>query len=59
MSVYDATIVPQRQRNVLTCFNEKQKVQIKTVKMENFSIHPPTWPTPILEIVTNTNLTAL
>ena len=57
MSVCDATIVPQRQRNVLTCFNEK--VQIKNVKMETFSIHPPTWPAPILEIVTNTNLTAL
>ena len=41
MSVYDATIVPQRQRNVLTCFNEKQKVQIKALKMETFSIHPP------------------
>ena len=57
MFLYDATIVPQRQRNVLTCFNGK--VQIKTVKMETFSIHPPTWPAPILEIVTNTNLTAL
>ena len=58
MSVCDATIVPQRQRNVLTCFNEK--VQIKNVKMETFSIHPPTWPAPILlEIVTNTNLTIL
>ena len=57
MSVYDANIVRQRQRNVLTCFNEK--VQIKTVKMETFSIHPPTWPAPILETVTNTNLTAL
>ena len=57
MSAYDATIVPQRQRNVLTCFNEK--VHIKTVKMETFSIQPPTWPAPILEIVTNANLTAL
>ena len=57
MSIYDVAIVPQRQRNVLTCFNEK--VQIKNVKMETFSIHPPTWPAPILEIVTNTNLTTL
>ena len=57
MSIYDAAIVPQRQRNVLICFNEK--VQIKNVKMETFSIHPPTWPAPILEIVTNTNLTTL
>ena len=57
MSVCDATIVPQRQRNVLTCFNEK--VQIKNVKMETFSIHPPIWPAPILEIVTNTNRTIL
>ena len=46
MSIYDAAIVPQRQRNVLICFNEK--VQIKNVKMETFSIHPPTWPAPIL-----------
>ena len=46
MSVYDATIVPQRQGSVLTCFNEK--VRIKNVKIETFSIHPPTWPAPIL-----------
>ena len=57
MSVYDATIVPQRRRNVSTCFNKK--VQIKTVKVETFSIHPPIWPAPILEVVTNANLTAL
>ena len=55
MSVCDATIVPQRQRNVLTCFNEK--VQIKNVKMETLSICPPACPAPILEIVANTNLT--
>ena len=53
MSVYDVTIVPQRQRNVLTCFNEK--VQIKTVKMETF-LYPSTHlGSPYLEIVTNTN----
>ena len=58
MSVYDGNIVPQRQRNVLTCFNEK--VQIKNVKMETLSISPPTpLPAPILEIATNTNLTIL
>ena len=57
MSVYDATILPQRQRSVLTCSNEK--VQIKTFKMETFSVHLPTSPAPILEIVTITNLTAL
>ena len=50
MSVYDVTIVPERQINVLTCFNEK--VQIKNVKMETLSIYPPppssppTWPAP-------------
>ena len=36
MSVYDATIVSQRVRNALTCFNEK--VRVKNVKMEAFSI---------------------
>ena len=36
MSVYDVTIVPERQINVITCFNEK--VQIKNVKMETLSI---------------------
>ena len=39
MSVYDATIVSQRVRNVLTCFNEK--VQTKNVKMETLAIFPP------------------
>ena len=29
----------QRERNALTCFNEK--AQINNVKMENFSFHPP------------------
>ena len=58
MFVYDGNIVPQRQRNVLTCFNEKG--QIKNVKMETLSISPPTrLPAPILESATNTNLTIL
>ena len=32
-------IVLQRERNALTCFNEK--VQITNFKIETFSIHPP------------------
>ena len=32
-------IVSQRERNDLTCFNEK--VQINNIKMETFSFHPP------------------
>ena len=32
-------IVSQRERNALTCFNEK--VQINNIKMETFSIRPP------------------
>ena len=31
--------VSQRERNALICFNEK--FQIKNVKMETFSFHPP------------------
>ena len=42
MSVYDVIIVPERQINVLTCFNEK--VQIKNVKMETLSVSPPPLP---------------
>ena len=38
ISAYDATIVWQKERHALTCFNEK--VQIKNVKMETFSIRP-------------------
>ena len=58
-NVYDATIVSQRERNALTCFNEK--VQFKNVKMEPFSIRLPAFASPpILAIVTNTtNLTIL
>ena len=41
-----------KDKDILTCFNEK--VQIKTAKTEPFSLHPPTWPAPILETVTNT-----
>ena len=39
MSVYDATIVSQMVRNVLTSFNGK--VQNEKVKMETFPIPPP------------------
>ena len=39
MSVYDATIVWQKERHALTCFNEK--VQIKNVKMETCDQHKP------------------
>ena len=45
----------QRERNALTCFNEK--VQINIIKMETFSFHPPACLPLILAIVTNTNLT--
>ena len=38
MSIYDVTIVSQRVKNVLTCFNEI--VQVKNVKMETFPIFP-------------------
>ena len=31
MSAYDTTVVSQRERNILTCFNEK--VQIKNVNL--------------------------
>ena len=38
---YDATVVSQRERNALTCFNEK--VYIKNVKMKTFCIRPPAY----------------
>ena len=51
-------IVSQRERNALTCFNEK--FQINNVKMKTFSFHPPAClPAFILAILTNTNPTNL
>ena len=60
VSAYDATTVSQRERNALTCFNEK-KVQIKNVKNGNFHYPPTCLPALILAIMmTNTtNLTIL
>ena len=49
-------IESQKERNALTCFNEK--VQINNVKMGAFSLHTCQL-VPTLAIVTNTNLTNL
>ena len=39
MSAYDVTIVPQRERNISTCFNEK--VQIKNVNLATLYVILP------------------
>ena len=57
MCVYDATIMPQRERNSLTCSNEK--VQIKNIKIETVSMGPPARQLAVLAIVTNTNIKIL